>query len=222
MAPALNKGVGASAPTLLQPIFDGNGRAMEMMASEAYLTEPCHIGVTVEKSSSVITDRQILEKFVTPQMMRYFSAKLPTLSSETSALRICEMIKYLILVQYSPGRILFGKEIDDIWHYWILQTREYSQLCESLPGGFFRHHSSNDYVAEEKPVEAPLAEAIERVLSFFISYYANFGPLTAERLECWPPLQVLMEEASWDISELNEFLSDRSEVGQASKEASCA
>ena len=32
-----------------------------MMASQAYLTEPCHIGVTVEKSSSVITDKQILE-----------------------------------------------------------------------------------------------------------------------------------------------------------------
>ncbi len=152
---------------------------MEMMASEAYLMELCHIGVTVEKSPSAIADRQILDKFVTSQMMRYFSAKLPTLSSETLALRICEMIKYLILVQYSPGRILFGKEIDNIWHYWILQTREYARLCESLPGGFFRHHSSNDYVAEEKPAEAPLAEAIERVLSFFISYYANFGPLAA-------------------------------------------
>ena len=54
--------------------------------------------------------------------------------------------------------------------------------CKNLPGGFFRHHSSNDYKETDSPRETPLDEAVERVLSFFISYYLNFGPLTAE----WP------------------------------------
>jgi len=167
-----------------------------------------------------ISDAELLRHFATPQIVQYFALKMPTVESNTLTLWTAELLKYLILVQYSPGRILFGKEIDDLWHFWILQTREYARLCEILPGGFFRHHSSNDYKDTHSHPEMPLDEAIERVLSFFISYYANFGPITAKRLGCWPPLRVVMDEAGWNVEELNDFLKDRATGSLASRSAS--
>jgi len=156
-----------------------------------------------------ISDEHIMREFVTPQMMAYFGAKLPNVDLDTLTHRICELLKYLMLAPFSPGRILFGKDVDDVWHYWILQTRQYAQLCEKLPGETFRHHSSADYVETDDATEASTAEAVQRILSFFISYYRNFGPVTRDQLECWPPLQRVAQEAGWNLDDLNDFLHDQ-------------
>jgi hypothetical protein len=154
-----------------------------------------------------ISDADLLRTFVTPQMTRYFQAKMPHLHPDILVFRVCELLKYLMLVQFSPGCILFDPEIDDLWHYWILQTRQYAQLCEKLPGEFFRHHSSAEYreTANVVHIAAP-SEAMLRILSFFISYYRNFGPMTDDRVACWPTVRRVMVEARWDLSELNRFL----------------
>jgi hypothetical protein len=142
--------------------------------------------------------------------MAYFQAKLPAVGPDLLARRVCELLKYLMLVQFSPGRILFGKETDDLWHYWILQTKQYAELCQQLPGGVFRHHSSVDYGNADRPLERDdVASAVQRMLSFFISYYANFGPMTVDRVAIWPTLQRIMEEEGWEVDDLNEFLADR-------------
>src|SRR5438874_9982655 len=105
--------------------------------------------ITLMTSAVIISDQEVFETFVTPHLMRYFQAKMPQVGNDTLFRYACELLKYLILVQFAPGRILFRKEIDDLWHYWILQTRQYALLCETLPGQSFRHHSSRDY--EEAP-----------------------------------------------------------------------
>jgi len=156
-----------------------------------------------------ISDDSIMHNFVTPQMMTYFEAKLPNVKLDTLAHRICELLKFLMLVRFSPGRILFAKDVDDVWHYWILQTRQYAQLCEKLPGRIFRHHSSVDYQETDHVTESGIGDAVQRILSFFISYYANFGPLTTDRLECWPTLQRVAKEAGWNLDDLNDFLHDQ-------------
>lgn len=51
-----------------------------------------------------------------------------------------------------------------------------------------------------------LDEAVQRILSFFISYVRNFGPISHDRVECWPTLQQVMQESGWDIDQLNDFL----------------
>jgi hypothetical protein len=152
-----------------------------------------------------ISDRELLQTFATPRMLKYFQAKMP--ASETLRRQVCELLKYLILVRFSPGRILFGKEVDEVWHYWILQTREYAELCQKLPGKSFRHHSSTVYQETAKQVEkVDISDAVQRILSFFISYYRNFGPITEDQLECWPTLQQLAQETGWDMNQLNDFL----------------
>ena len=163
-----------------------------------------------------ISDQEILKTYVTHQMMSYFQTKVPMLSYGALSLRICELLKYLVLVQFSPGRILFGKEIDEIWHYWILQTRQYAQLCEKLPGHTFHHHSSRDYQDSADAADSvSIASALQRAISFFVSYYRNFGPMTDDRLVCWPPLQQIAKEAEWDIKDLNAFLHEQA-TGNAS------
>ena len=62
---------------------------------------------------------------------------MPAVETRTLTLWAAELLKYLILVQFSPGRILFGKDIDNLWHFWILQTREYAQLCKEPAGRLF-------------------------------------------------------------------------------------
>jgi len=174
----------------------------------------------------VISDQELLEKFVTPPLMGYFRAKLPTLKLEILKRHLCELLKYLVLVRFAPGRILFAKEIDELWHYWILQTRQYAELCSRLPGGSLRHHSSNDYQESAQGEQVDRSDALKRIISFFISYHRNFGPMTEERIECWPPLQKVMQQAGWDIDELNAFLCEhavaapRSLAGSRLKEAS--
>jgi hypothetical protein len=187
-------------------------------AGKIVMVDPMrHSRTHVAKSSAradelgFISDRELLQKFVTPQMLKYFQAKMPDLNSEILVRRVCELLKYLMLVRFSPGRILFGKEVDDVWHYWILQTRQYAELCEKLPGKSFRHHSSTVYQETAEHAEkVDIADAVQRILSFFISYHRNFGPITEDRLACWPTLQQVTQEAKWGLDHLNAFLHDQS------------
>ena len=158
----------------------------------------------------VISDDALLRRFVSPQMMSYFQLKMPKLGHEILAGHVCELLKFLILVPFSPGRILFGKDVDEVWHLWILQTRDYAELCKKLPGKSFRHHSSTAYDQYLAPApRQDVSEAVERILSFFISYYRNFGPVAEDRIECWPTLRQVMEEAAWDMVGLNDFLREQ-------------
>jgi hypothetical protein len=184
-----------------------------MMAESMCNSSQTHFDNVDEQNEEFefVSDQWLLQKFVTPQMLKYFQAKMPDLDSEILVRRICELLKYLMLVRFSPGRILFGKDIDDIWHYWILQTRQYAELCEKLPGKSFRHHSSTVYEQTSEHVEkVDIADAVQRILSFFISYYRNFGPITEDQLECWPTLQQVTQETGWDMDQLNDFLRGQS------------
>jgi hypothetical protein len=165
----------------------------------------------------VMSDEALLSRFVSPQMTSYFQLKMPETDRDVLTRRTCELLKFLILVRFSPGRILFGKEIDEIWHHWILQTRQYAELCRKLPGRSFRHHSSTVYEAcgTTDPRQTDIGEAVQRILSFFISYYRNFGPIAEDRIECWPTLQQVMQEAGWNLDGLNAFLREQASAHAA-------
>lgn len=183
-----------------------------------------------------LDDAALLRRYVTPNMLVYFCRKFPVLTRPQVETRLAELLKFLILVRDFPGNIIFGKEIDEFWHYWIMQTREYQVLCEMLPGGDFRHHSARDYPEETltfdealaliEPVPSnetsPAASALprdaakqrfeqnaERLLSFFASYLATFGPLREEVIPLWPPLERLAARLNWDAAALNTFLAEQ-------------
>src|SRR5690348_4424920 len=94
----------------------------------------------------VITSQQLRGSFLSPPMLHYLERKFPQLPKAELHARIEETLKFLAIANYCSGAIPVSRDIDDMWHYWILETQEYEALCLSLPGGRFIHHTSNHYV----------------------------------------------------------------------------
>ena len=66
------------------------------------------------------------------------------------------------------------KEIDDMWHTFLLFTKDYISFCQQYLGGFF-HHSPNT----EKEEEQMTPDDFELDFSRFLSYvYDNLGEKT--------------------------------------------
>jgi hypothetical protein len=107
------------------------------------------------------------------------------------------------------GDIPVSKEIDEVWHLWILQTEEYDQLCARLSGGVFLHHSSNDYAlftdsgAKDRKIDRRIGIAI------LASYVMNYGPFETERLKYWP-LAAKLVESLGDLVQMNTLLQSTS------------
>ena len=97
------------------------------------------------------TDWELLDRYLSKPMEKYFTRKLPDLEIDEVRRRIAECLKGLIVLHLIGGNIPFSDDIDAIWHYWILQTAEYAELCRKLPGGEFLHHSSADYPRAGEP-----------------------------------------------------------------------
>ena len=154
------------------------------------------------------SDEALLKKYLPEAMERYFAAKLHELSRGELRVRIAECLKALALK--STGNILFSNDIDTIWHYWILQTKEYAELCANLPGGGFQHHSSADYPDNQlSPAQAD--QEVDRIVAFFASYVQNFGPMEASRLQYWPALEGLRTALGWDLPRTNAFLFEKAQ-----------
>ena len=191
----------------------------------------------MSRVSDQANESSLFERFFSPSLYTYFRVKRPEIDANEMRVRLTELLKFLILSHEFPGNILFGEELDDLWHLWIMQTREYEKLCRSLPGGRFIHHDSRDQpadtvvwaevehlvarmIAEKKAKGVALAgadlspqklrENAERLLSFFASYVENFGQIQSEVVHCWPPLQRLMRRMDWSTDELNAFLTEHS------------
>ncbi len=165
----------------------------------------------------MITGRQLRDGFLDPQMHFYFERKLNSLPSEDLLARIEELLKYLNMAVHCNGDIPVSKEIDDVWHLWILQTSEYEQLCAKLSGGVFLHHSSNDFALFTDP--GAKDRKIDRTagIAILASYVMNYGPFEADRLKYWP-LAAKLAEALGDVSRLNALLQSTSQFS-ATQEA---
>ena len=147
------------------------------------------------------------EAFLSSQMKFYFDRKLTPLPTQQVNVRIEEMLKYLNMAFYWVGEIPVAEEIDEVWHYWILETAEYERLCQKLYGGVFFHHSSHDYAAYIDPdvkshnIDLPLG------VSILSAYVLNYGPFEPDRVKYWPVAIQLMQRLDWNLDQLNDWLS---------------
>ncbi|MFC9433291.1 hypothetical protein [Nocardia sp. NPDC057030] len=126
----------------------------------------------------------------------------------TARIQIREAVRYLILVSAHREELtgLFlpvEQAIDEVWHYLILQTREYAELCENrLPGGHFIHHRSISYDAYGQ--RQPSREAmIEQFLRWIPLYCARFGEFDAEGGRWWTMVRFLHEEMGHSLAEIS-------------------
>lgn len=156
-------------------------------------------------TNRIISDQDLLHTYLTPQMKNYFFRKLPTESEEHVLLKIVETLKYLSICHHSAGDVPISKELDDIWHLWILQTKQYQELTENLPSKTFLHHSSNDYIEENSPATTE-EEHLQRQISFLASYIANFGEFTENILHFWPVTLHIMHTFNQNLDEFHQFM----------------
>ncbi len=170
----------------------------------------------------MITNQQLRATFLGANMKHYFARKLAPLSSSEVDARIEELLKYLNMAVHSHGGIPFSDEIDDVWHYWILQTKEYMKLCHKLDGSKFIHHSSNDYEDYLDKDVRERAPDLGRAVSLLSSYVLNYGPFEASRVKYWPAAEQLMQLLGWDVARFNAWLASAAAAGNPGKSAGAA
>jgi hypothetical protein len=154
----------------------------------------------------MITNQQLRDAFLSAQMKFYFDHKLAPLPSDEVYTRVEEALKYLNMAIHCNGDIAVSKEIDEVWHYWILETAEYECLCYKLHGGAFLHHTSNDYAAYVDPDAKKRRINLAFGVSILTSYVLNYGPFEPDRVKYWPLAARLMDVLGWSIDELNAWL----------------
>jgi len=153
----------------------------------------------------MMTNDQLVAAFLDPPMLHYFQCKFADLQADELQARIEETLKFLFISHECTGAIPVNREIDAIWHAWILQTREYSSLCERLPARSFIHHSSNDYLRYFDPSVGERDDLMQEVKMLAL-YVANFGPFEASRTKYWLLANHLLERRRWSVGELNDWL----------------
>ncbi|WP_432152850.1 hypothetical protein [Streptomyces tricolor] len=161
-------------------------------------------GIAAEQAPDA---EELLGPALHEEVVRHFSAAPGAPSEATVRHQVRECLRYLYLVSRHPDRLggLFlpvEQDIDEIWHYLILQTREYRDLCENrLPGGHFIHHRSISYDAYQ---EAPGREAVaEEALRWIPLYTAAFGPFDADALPHWTIVRFLHHELGMSLEEIS-------------------
>ena len=140
----------------------------------------------------IISGEDLRAVYLPPPMLHYFRRKLSDLCEEELLARVEEALKFLTIARFCTSAIPVTKEIDDVWHYWILQTQQYEALCRALPGGEFIHHSSNAYLEYDDP-EISANWNVRADVEMLAIYVANFGPLAASRVQYWRLAVFLLE-----------------------------
>ena len=138
-------------------------------------------------------------------MAHYFTSKFADLPGDELHMRIEEALRFLFISHECKGSIPISKDIDEIWHAWILQTQEYMALCERLPTRTYIHHSSNDYLRFFDPLVGE-RDGLEHDVKMLALYVSNFGPFDERRAMHWLLPRHLLERLKWSVSDLNEWL----------------
>jgi hypothetical protein len=158
--------------------------------------------------------RSLSDALIDAPILHYFRRKFHDLPSDELELRIEEALRFLFISHECTGPIPVSREIDEIWHAWILQTQEYVDLCDRLPTGRYIHHSSNDYLIYFDPTVGE-RDSLELNVKMLALYVVNFGPFEEARARHWLLAHHLLEHGGWSIAMLNDWLiADQTKWGQ--------
>jgi len=154
----------------------------------------------------MISNQDLRERYLSPQMHCYFRSKLAEVPQPDVIARIEEALKFLSIAHLSDGNIAVSQEIDDIWHYWILETQEYARLCALLPTGRFLHHRSNTFASCAPDARGVSANTIEEDVAMLANYVLNFGPFEDDRIRHWRMASRLVTDGGMSVDQLNKWL----------------
>lgn len=127
--------------------------------------------------------------------------------------QVIECLRYLYLISSHPQRLrgLFlpvEQPVDEVWHYLILQTREYRALCERLPGAFSIEHRSLPYASYQQQ-QPSRRTVIEQALRWIPLYCKAFGPFDEGALPHWTIVRFLHKELGLSLEEISTLDAER-------------
>ena len=137
------------------------------------------------------------------QMEQYFRMKLPEVREHVLQTRRDETLKFLNIAMYCDGPIPVIRDIDEIWHLWILETQEYAHLCDLLQGTPFLHHTSNVYLSGVEDSDDFLERRVEVQVEIPGTYFLNYGEFSAEAVPSWVFANHLVDDCGWSLDRLN-------------------
>lgn len=149
--------------------------------------------------------QELLGEALHTEVVDHFAARSEA-PREFVARQVTECLRYLFLVSRHRDRLrgLFlpvEQDIDEIWHYLILQTREYRELCEQrLPGRYFIEHRSIAY--EDYQQEPGREQVLEEALRWIPLYCAEFGPFDEGALPHWTIVRFLHEQLGMSLADI--------------------
>lgn len=100
------------------------------------------IGVGYLKRTRRLKREEFIRSYVFPSSTLAVLAKSHPHIDENDQLRVAEALREFFLVRLRVGDRLIGmpsRVVDDLWHEFILDTREYERFCKLAFGGFFHH-----------------------------------------------------------------------------------
>ncbi len=152
---------------------------------------------------------------VTSLMARILLSRFAHWNQEKLVMVVEEFVKYAHLAIFYTGKhaLPCSAEVDEVWHAFILETREYKKFCESiLPGSFLHHVKPMGEESGHQGSLPDLSDSLDEHLTFLASYIMNFGPFTDESISHWLPALTLMESFDWSLQDLNTFCSSLNKI----------
>jgi len=151
----------------------------------------------------------IRDGLVSDEMLARMTGYLSLDAAEASA-RLEEFLKFAIISLNTPAEtrrarfIPIVTAVDQVWHFLLLQTRQYAALCEAIAPGRFLHHETFSYdshIAEVSSVE----QLMQEDLSWIASYVHSFGGFDDQTVRFWRVPLTLMNQLGWRVERVNEL-----------------
>lgn len=144
----------------------------------------------------------LTEKYVSEHMWSILNRRLTDRPQDEIKRQVEELMKFLVI--RSEGKSSFiplSQDVDDVWHEFILQTKSYRSLCDSLPGKVFIDHES---LGMEEYVKRHGQEAlVEEMLSWLPEYVQRFGDFDEDIAGYWTACRFLQTEMGMSLDEIN-------------------
>lgn len=142
-----------------------------------------------------INTTRLRKALLSSPMEALLMRRLSKLPSDEIEVRVEEFFKFMLLAtRITSGSLPISQEVDDLWHIFILETREYERLCCCI--GRFVHHTVLWHSVDK-------GSSLTTDLMFVVGYVSNFGEFRDRTARLWSATGRLLEHLNMDLSALN-------------------
>src|SRR3990167_4210662 len=142
--------------------------------------------------------KQIAPDYPANGIIAHWDHKFAHLTEPERTVRAAECLKFLYLrSKTGQGFIPLSGAVDEFWHAFILQTREYAAFCQALPGGDFIHH--NSITLSEHAEQVSREATVQRLLDWIPHYLEHFGPFTEHSAPHWMIVTLLQQAFGYTL-----------------------